>query len=235
VELESPPASPAAAPARTAEAAAPASGSGRRLLRPSKLLVESALIVLSVLLGFAANAWHERSVQRDLAAQALLNFRHEIGRNLVTLDSIQPRHAAMAKRLEVAAAAAPNRPGETAFDALLRAMPQGGVSLPPLPDAAWETAVSTGALRLLDYQRAATLSQTYQVQRAMLGQTIQRLEDRLNTPEMFEPASRQSMLRVHQLIFLELSGQEIYLVEVYRRTLRELGGTPAAAATARQR
>jgi hypothetical protein len=31
------------------------------------------------------------------------------------------------------------------------------------------------------------------------------------------------MLRAHRMLFLELSGQESYLIDVYRRTLRQLG------------
>ena len=83
----------------------------RRLFSP-RLLVESLLIVFSVLLGFSANEWHDRSVDRALAEQAMEGFRHEIASNLALLDGVQPKHALMAARLDSIAARA--RPGGTA-------------------------------------------------------------------------------------------------------------------------
>lgn len=67
------------------------------------------------------------------------------------------------------------------------------------------------------------LSETYQIQRTTLFQTGLRLENRLNTPESFEPAHRKAMLLVYRLLLQEVSGQESYLIDVYRKTLRQLG------------
>jgi hypothetical protein len=188
--------------------------------RVPALLIESALIVLSVLLGFAATAWHDRQQERALAADALQGFRREISQNLATLERMQPIHVAMSRRL--AAEAAEARPNETAFDAFKRSLPDSGAAVPPLSDAAWDIAATTGALRLLGFERAARLSETYQVQRTTLLQTVARLEDRLNVPEMFEPARRAAMLRVHALLYKEIEGEERYLIDVYRATLPRL-------------
>lgn len=185
--------------------------------RVPRLAIESLLIVLSVFLGFAANQWNERRSERALAAQAIASFRQELKQNLAILDSVQPRHNVMANRLDSAAKA--RSPGLTAFDAFIASMPNGGVSVPLVVDAAWQTAVSTGALRLLSYERVAQLSETYEAQRAVIGSTGQRLEDRLSSPQNFDPASREQMLRVQGLLFHELSGQETFLKGVYRRAL----------------
>lgn len=67
------------------------------------------------------------------------------------------------------------------------------------------------------------MSETYQIQRTTFLQTLLRLENRLNTPESFEPAHRKAMLLVYRLLFQEVSGQESYLIDVYRKTLRQLG------------
>lgn len=127
---------------------------------------------------------------------------------------------ALAERLS--RAAEEERPGATAFTSFRELMPKEGLETNPLRDAAWEAALSTGALRLLDYDDAALLSETYLVQRAAMGHTIERMTDRFYTPENFQPAMRGPMLRTHGLLFGELSGQESYLIEVYRRTLRQL-------------
>ena len=209
---------PAAGAARTPDANEP---STRK--RIARLAIESLLIVLSVLLGFAANQWHDRSAERELSAQALDSFRRELRRNLASLDSAQPRHAAMANRLDSAAKI--RHAGQTAFDDIVAAMPAGGVSTPQVGDAAWQTAVSTGALRLLGYERVSRLSETYEAQRSAVGSTGQRLEDRLSSPQNFDPAFREQMLRAQSLIFRELGGQELYLMGVYRRTLTALDST----------
>lgn len=189
--------------------------------RVPELLFQSVLIVLSIALGFAVTEWQDRQRDRALADEALVNFRREIAQNLKLLEEVQPKHAALVHRLE-AEAAAPHA-GEAAFDALRRSLSaMHGASVPPLADAAWETATSTGALRLLGYERAARLSETYQIQRGQLLQTLLRLEDRVSAPEDFAPASREAMLRAHALLFSEVEGEERYLIDVYRTTLRQL-------------
>ena len=101
-------------------------------------------------------------------------------------------------------------------------MPEGGLDTGPLRDAAWETAVSTGALRLLEYEQAAVLSETYIGQRMATAHTLQRLVDRFYMPENFDPAMRRAMLQTLGMLFVELSGQESYLIEAYRQALRRL-------------
>lgn len=181
---------------------------------------ESVLIVLSVLVGLALNEWRELRAERARAETALVNFRRELAENLATLERRQPKHAALAERLQ--RAAEQDRPGETAFASFRQLMPEGGLDNAPLRDAAWETALSTGALRLLDYEPAALLSETYLVQRRAIEQTVQTMAARFLMPENFQPALRRPMLQTHGMIFVELSGQESYLIDVYRQALRRL-------------
>ncbi|HEY5061505.1 MAG TPA: hypothetical protein VII52_08230 [Gemmatimonadaceae bacterium] len=83
-----------------------------------RLAIESLLIVLSVLLGFAANQWHDRRAERALVAQALTGFRRELNENLETLQRVPPKHLEMSNRLK--AAAATPKPGQTARAAVRR-------------------------------------------------------------------------------------------------------------------
>lgn len=186
-----------------------------------RLLFESALIVLSVLLGLALNSWQERRREHDLAEQAITNFRREISANLAVLEKSEPRHRVLMQRLDSAARA--THPGESAFTAFATVIHDGGVATEPLRDAAWETAVSTGALRLLDYDRASALSEVYLIQRTSLGATLRLLSDRFMMPQNFDPATRGTMLQTHRMLLNELAGQESYLIDVYRRTLQGLG------------
>jgi hypothetical protein len=194
--------------------------SARRRLFRGRLLFESALIMVSVLLALALGEWREHLRERKLARTALTTFRREIESNLARLEQVQPKHAAMARRLGVAASA-PSTTG-TAFDVFVSQMPPDGLDTQPLREVAWETAQTTGALRLLDYETAVLLSETYLVQRSALFQTLQRLSDRFLAPQNFDPAQRGPMVKTHEMLLVELSGQESYLMEIYRRALARL-------------
>jgi hypothetical protein len=202
----------------------PTGPGGLRRLRTSavapRLAFESALIVLSVLLGLALNEWGERRRERERAAETVANFRREITQNMAVLQRAAPRHRAMAARLD--SAARQERPGETAFEGFAAIMPENGLDLVPLRDAAWETAVSTGSLRLLKYDQASALSETYLIQRKSIAGTIERISDRFLSPQNFDPAARAPMLRTHQMLMVELSGKESYLLDIYRGVLEKL-------------
>jgi len=91
-----------------------------------------------------------------------------------------------------------------------------------LGDGAWQTAASTGALRLMHYDVVAPLSATYEMQRETIQRTVDRLEDRLSTPTSFAPATCTESLRALQFLFRELTGQEWRLREEYRASLARL-------------
>ncbi|HEU4560875.1 MAG TPA: hypothetical protein VFS20_23690 [Longimicrobium sp.] len=187
---------------------------------PGRLLLEAALIVLSVLLGFAVNAWQQRQNERELADRVLANFQREVRENLATLRRSHPLHRQFADRLQAAA----RRPhaDSSAFEVFASLMPREGLALAPLKEAAWETAQSTGALRLLDYRVASQLSETYVIQRGTMMQTQRLISERFLAPPNFDPAQQRTMLMTSYMLMVELSGQESYLIEVYQSTLRQL-------------
>lgn len=178
--------------------------------------------MFSVLLGFGITAWGERRADRRTVAAAIANFRAEIQMNLETLERVQPKHAQFAERLAEAAVAPADRPGETGFDVFIRLLPEGGLDTPPLREAAWETAQTTGALSLLDYDLAATLSETYLFQRSSVQPTLRLLVDRLYAARNFDPSARDALVRVHRIVLTELAGLESYQIELYRRSLERL-------------
>lgn len=190
----------------------------------SRLVLESALIVLSVLLGFALSEWRARQAERERAAVALENFRQEINENLAEMERVYPMHVRFVERLAGAIESGADE-WETGFDAFAALMPEGGIGSHSMREAAWETAVSTGALRLLDYEAATLLSETYLVQ-AKLALTRQIMGDRFSDESNFDPQRRNTMIRVHHRLMSDLAGQEEYLIDAYRRTLQ---GLPAPA------
>ncbi|MGH7577829.1 MAG: hypothetical protein ACREM1_22250 [Longimicrobiales bacterium] len=187
----------------------------------SRLLLESALIVLSVLIGFALSEWGSRRADHARAAEAVENFRLEIQDNLTALDNLYPKHVWLAERLADAIDSG-TLEGETGFDVFAALHAEGQVEPTNLREAAWQTAVSTGVLRLLDYDVAALLSETYLIQETIMTTTIQLMSDRLSDESNFDPQARDVMIRVWHRLVSDLAGQEKALVERYQLTLQEL-------------
>lgn len=123
------------------------------------LLVESALIVASILLAFALNGWWEARQERQLAERAITAFEQEITRNRDNLRQVMPYHLALQERL-----------GELTRAGSIRTMDDfvgggfEGFKPPLLATTAWRSALATGALAHMDYDMVAELSAVYTVQ-----------------------------------------------------------------------
>lgn len=198
----------------------PSPGHPRETRWPTRLAAESLLIVVSVVLGLALNEWRQKQADRQLARTVLANFRREITQNLRILERVQPGHELLVRRL--AAASTKPRAEANAFAVIMAEMPRGGLGGEPLHEAAWETASSTGALRLLDYATASKISEVYVVQRFFMQGTTQRTISSLLAPANFDPGAKQVMVQTQYMALNEFSTQEAYLIDVYRRTLKAL-------------
>jgi hypothetical protein len=188
--------------------------------RASQLLFESVLIVCSVLLAFGLNEWRLQRADREMAASILFGFKQEIEANLRLLEEFQPMHASFA---EAIAALEPEAlAGRTAMEVAMSVRTDRGTVLMSPAEAAWQTAVSTGTLRLLDYETAAILSRIYLLQRDAAGQTALRLTDVVFGPGMFDRGATVQSLQVVMALLGELAAQELSLIGEYRAALRHL-------------
>ena len=125
-----------------------------------KILAESVLIVLSILLALAVDQWQEDKEERELVRQSLQSFRQEIQQNKMRLDDIVPYHTgvqAMLTELEQTGAI-------TSVAELQSTVGAEGLRPPFLLDTAWKTAMATGALTIMDYETVSALSMTYTLQ-----------------------------------------------------------------------
>jgi hypothetical protein len=189
---------------------------------PVRLLLESVLIVLSVLLAFGLNEWRMQRADRVLTTSVLQSFRHEIEANLELLSEFQPQHVRLADAIT---ALPPESTGErTALAVVDEARPAGGTVIMLPAEAAWQTAVSTGALRLLDYRTAATISRIYLAQRDYVGQTALRLTDLVFDANMIDTATTTQSLHILAALLRELAAQELSLMGEYRAALAHLEG-----------
>lgn len=126
----------------------------------AEVLVQSVMIVLSILLALWVDQWKQHNAERQLATVSLTNFLHEVQQNEARLDDILPYHRAMRSMVtELEAGNGIRTPAE-----FQSAIGVDGMRPPFLLTTAWQTALATGALQKMDYETVSALSLTYTLQ-----------------------------------------------------------------------
>ena len=123
-----------------------------------QVLIESALIVISILVALGLDEWRQKREDAETAQQALSNFISEIHQNQARVDDAVPFNKGL-------------------LDVLKRRYEGGGInsvnefvimveSYTPLvlQSTAWETALATGSLAKMEYNLVSALSLTYSLQ-----------------------------------------------------------------------
>jgi hypothetical protein len=182
-------------------------------------LLEGSFIVVSVALGFAVSQYGEYRNERQLARQMLESIRSEVEFNRHALESYVPFHKAWRDQLTKADSKSVTTNGLDFFFGARPPMPEELRSnVPFLRHAAWDTATSTGALRLIDYDLAAGLSEIYSLQQyaaatfsAFFGQSAS-----------YDPAAGVATARLAQTMMQELSWTEELLMGLYDKQLPAL-------------
>ena len=124
----------------------------------SRVLVESLLVVGSILLALALDEWNEDREFEDLASRSLVNFEREIQQNRLRVEDVSLFHAGLRDVLANRDASGTAVPTTTIRNIMEGFQPAILVS------TAWETAVATGTLGYMDYDVVAGLSLTYNMQ-----------------------------------------------------------------------
>ena len=183
---------------------------------PMHWLLEGIFIVVSVLLGFSLTEFGQYRSERELAARMLTSVRTEVEYNRALLSRFVPIHRTWQAAL---AAEDPSSGTGSAVDVLLARRPtlpaEFTTNVPVLRRAAWDTALSTGALRLIDYDLAAGLSEIYGMQ-DYAGATFPKL---FSDPSFFDPTVRSATITLSQTIMRELVFAEETLLGLYEKHL----------------
>jgi hypothetical protein len=190
-------------------------------------LLEGVFIVASVALGFWVTQFREERQNRELAARVLKGIEAEMQYNLSTLEpfvDVQEKWiGAMARLGDVK-----DRPTgfpvcpttSTACGVFFGTRPDLGTmktSFPSFRRAAWDTALSTGALRLLDYDLVAGLSEVYQRQEQFRSNSE---NVGVSSTDWFDPAAREASVRKLYMAMVELQYEERQLLlPLYRKYL----------------
>ena len=198
-------------PPDRAVVALPAVRSGRRWI------AEAALILASVAVGFLASEFGQYRQERALADKVLGAVTEEVKQNEAVLSAAAAQHREWEKALHGADASAADK---AAFWVLLDSRPKAAGSITvALKSAAWQMTVSTGALRLLDFEVGQAISDIYSTQALLTDYHSRTVADVLWAPTAFDPAMRAVSAKLIWAVMSEVASNEEALVGLYRRHL----------------
>jgi hypothetical protein len=123
-----------------------------------RVLFESALITVSILLALGLDEWRENRQDQDTVEQALSNFVSEIRRNKARVDDAAPFNRGLRDVLERR-----RRDGDiTSSGEFIDIVESYNPVV--LQSTAWETALATGSVSKMEYNLVSALSLTYGLQ-----------------------------------------------------------------------
>jgi hypothetical protein len=188
-------------------------------------LVEGLFIVVSVALGFWVTQVREERQNHELASRVLKGLEAEMKANISTLEPFVDIQDKWLKAMASLGDAKDRRTGfpvcptsATACGVFFATRPDLGnlnTSFPTFQHAAWDTALSTGALRLLDYDLVADLSEVYQRQELFRGNMD---KVGVGTTDWYDPAARDAAVRKLYMAMVELQYDERQLLLPLYRT-----------------
>jgi hypothetical protein len=122
-----------------------------------RALVESVLIVVSILLALALDEWQEDQEIQELIDRSITNFVNEVTQNRSRIDDVSAYHQGVQQILKQRS----SNGGLASLD--FRNIME---ALQPivLTSSAWQTAVATGALGRMDFELVSALTLTYNTQ-----------------------------------------------------------------------
>ena len=179
-----------------------------------RILVESALIVFSILLALGVNSWADARKENQLTARVLRSVRDEISANRARVQEWEPYHRTM----ELATHRADSLRVVHSYAQFKSAAPEwSGFKNPELDGTAWQTAVSLGVINNMGFDTVRVLSSLYTMQAKYdqyWGGTIQSFD--------FADATMSNTVRRMWVYFATIRTNEDSLVNRYAEALRLL-------------
>lgn len=182
-------------------------------------LLEGLLIVVSVLLAFGVDEYRETRANRELKAQVLNGIKAEMEHNLAVLEPYISIHSEWRSALDTADT---SRAAESGLDVWFRTRPDMGKSPTPFPTlrrSAWDAAVSSGAVRLVDFNVASALADVYTAQDQVTANVQRLASGPLADVATYDPARRSAAVRLLWLTIADIQSAEIPLVKLYQQHL----------------
>jgi hypothetical protein len=189
-------------------------------------LLEGLLIVVSVLLAFGLNGLRENQAERELTSRVLNGILAEIEYNLQVLEPYVPMHSQWMETLQKQEVLSGDQAALDVWFATRPAFPNGvATPFPSLRRSAWDAAVSGDALRLLDYDVTAALTDVYGSQELVTANIDRLAGGALSLPEVYDPAARDPSVRLLWLSLADIQFAESLLLSSYGKHLPTITST----------
>lgn len=173
-----------------------------------RVLFESFLIVISILVALALDEWREQRQDDDMVHHALLNFVSEINQNKIRIDDATPFNQGLLDVLQ----GNYEREEVSSIDDFV--MMLGSYTPVVLQSTAWDTALATGSLAKMDYNLVSALSLTYNMQNRYQSVTRAGLDELINPNNL--SADQMSLAMLNSIRYLrDATSMEIELSAVY--------------------
>lgn len=152
-----------------------------------QVLIESALIVVSILVALALDEWREERQDAEVVQQSLENFLIEIDQNKVRVDDAAPFNQGLHSVLT-----------SYYMDDDLESVDEfvdmvESYSPAVLQSTAWDTALATGTLSKMDYNLVRVLSLTYGVQSRYQTTTVSGMDNLISPVNLSEDRLRLAL------------------------------------------
>jgi hypothetical protein len=187
-----------------------------RRRRTSTLLLESVLIVASILLAFALNGWWETRQERRLGERALASFDQEIRQNRENLLAVMPYH----RHLHALFSGLSTSGAVRTFDDIRYLEGFDGWQPPVLTTTAWSTAIATGALAHLDFDTVREISAVYALQDRFTRRSDGSF---LTAPGALTDANIGASIISAEIFLTDVTNASLDMIGVYDRLLEWLG------------
>lgn len=173
-----------------------------------RVLFESALITVSILLALGLDEWREDRQDDETVELAMSNFLHELRQNRARVDDAAPFNRGLRDVLNQR-----YRDGDitstTEFIDILESY-----NTVVLQSTAWETALATGSVTIMDYNMVSALSLTYGLQNRYQQTTRDGLADLMQpanlTTEQLEVAVYNAARYLDNVITMETELSVVY-------------------------
>ena len=173
-----------------------------------RVIFESALITVSILLALGLDEWRENRETQATIRQAVSNFLSEIQQNKARIDDAAPFNLGLYEVIDQR-----HRNGEIQSMSDFISM-MDSYSPVALQSTAWETALATGSLAKMDYALVSALSLTYGLQ-SRYDQTNRGAKARLTNPQVLTDDSVELAIYNSLQYLKDVTGMETELAVVY--------------------
>jgi hypothetical protein len=191
------------------------------------LLIESILIVFTVLLALALSEWRAGIKENKTRASVLNNIILEVKKNKNDLESKMDYHLEMSKKLGLylnSDSLWSSLNYNSGIEAMMQIMDKG-LQNPDLQSGAWRSAELSGIVNSFDYETIYILSNVYRVQSEGPDNTWKQLASLFGDPNSYDKNSARRLGLMLQVGFNELYSQERSLVYSYENALNALEKT----------